>query len=176
MSILLDLRGRLFHTGIPLVHPTSEHVVLANVFGTIKNFSADAAINPWLESATGNESVRSEDWKFSFWEKQQKPMGAVGEGSTEVDLVLESDHWLVFVEVKMDADAKAVASDMKPKQCFADANVWFDEAENGLEIPTEDLLRRKYEMDPCYALASKLNSRKGEKAVLLMKIESVTYR
>ena len=74
------------------------------------------------------------------------------------------------------ADAKAVASDMKPKQCLADANVWFDEAENGLEIPTVDLLGRKYEMDACYALASKLNSRKGEKAVLLMKIESVTYR
>ena len=69
-----------------------------------------------------------------------------------------------------------VAFDIKPKQCFADANVWFDEAENGLEIPTVDLLRRKYEMDACYALASKLNSRKGEKAVLLMKIESVTYR
>jgi hypothetical protein len=36
---------------------------------------------------------------------------------------------------------------MKPKQCFADANIWLDEAENGLEIPTVDLLRRKYEME-----------------------------
>lgn len=104
MSILLELRERLSHAGIPLVHPTSEHVVLANVFGTAKNFSADTVINPWLETATHDESIRAEDWKFSFWERQQKPIGPVGEGSTEVDLILESDSSLVFVEVKMDAE------------------------------------------------------------------------
>lgn len=104
MSILLDLRDRLSHAGIRLVHPTSEHVVLANVFGIVKNFSADAVINPWLETTTHNASIRAEDWKFSFWERQQKPIGPVGEGSTEVDLILESGGWLVFVEVKMDAE------------------------------------------------------------------------
>jgi hypothetical protein len=78
--------------------------VLANVFGTVKNFSANTMINPWLETVTNNESVRASDWKFSFWERQQKPIGPVGEGSTEVDLILESDKWLVFAEVKMDAE------------------------------------------------------------------------
>jgi hypothetical protein len=46
MALILDLRERLSHAGVPLVNPTSEHVVLANVFGVLKNFSADAAINP----------------------------------------------------------------------------------------------------------------------------------
>ena len=49
MAILLDLRERLSHAGIPLVHPTSEHVVLANVFGIVKNLSSNTSINPWLE-------------------------------------------------------------------------------------------------------------------------------
>ena len=59
MALVLDLRKRLFHAGVPLVHPTSEHVVLANVFGTVKNFSADAALNPWLRAATHKDSIRS---------------------------------------------------------------------------------------------------------------------
>ncbi len=107
MPLVLDLRERLSHAGVPLVHPTSEHVVLANVFGTLKNFSADAAINPWVEAVTCAESVRSDLWKFGFWEKQPRPIGVVGEGSTEVDLVLESDKWLVFLEVKMDAQTES---------------------------------------------------------------------
>src|SRR5450631_2602986 len=104
MALVLDLRNRLTHAGVPLVHPTSEHVVLANVFGTLKNFSGDAVLNPWLERITHEESIRSGDWKLSFWEKQQRPIGPVGEGNTEVDLVLERDRWLVFVEFKKDAE------------------------------------------------------------------------
>ena len=89
MALVLDLRKRLFHAGVPLVHPTSEHVVLANLFGNVKNFAADAALNPWLRAATRRDSIGSDGWKASFWEKQQKPIGPVGEGSTEVDLILE---------------------------------------------------------------------------------------
>jgi len=59
MTLVLDLRNRLFHAGVQLVHPTSEGVVLANVFGIIKNFSADAVLNPWLEIVARNESIRS---------------------------------------------------------------------------------------------------------------------
>jgi hypothetical protein len=33
MSIILELRNRKSHAGTPLVHPASEHVVLANVLG-----------------------------------------------------------------------------------------------------------------------------------------------
>ena len=105
MSLILDLRGRLSHAGIPLVHPTSEHVVLANVFGIIKNLSPDVAINPWLQSVTKNEDLCANSWSHCFWEKQERPIGILGEGNTEVDLVLKSDNWIVFVEVKMDAEA-----------------------------------------------------------------------
>jgi hypothetical protein len=104
MAILLELRNRLSHAGIPLVHPTSEHVVLANVFGTLKNLVSDAAINPWLKRITKSKLASSRKWKFSFWEKQPKPVGLL-EGSTEVDWVIESETSVVFVEVKMDAQA-----------------------------------------------------------------------
>jgi hypothetical protein len=102
MSIVLDLRGRTSHAGVPLVHPTSENVVLGNVFGIIKNLSFDTALNPWLVSVTGDENIASDDWGFSFWERQEREPG-VPEGSTEVDLVLTSPETLIFVEVKMDA-------------------------------------------------------------------------
>jgi hypothetical protein len=104
MSYILDLRGRLFHAGIPLVHPSSEHVVLANVFGIVKNLSVDSALNPWLERTTGNSKLHSRRWQFSFWEKQHRPVGLI-EGNTEVDLVLDSEAWLIFVEAKMNAEA-----------------------------------------------------------------------
>jgi hypothetical protein len=130
MPILLDLRERLSHAGIPLVHPTSEHVVLANVFGTAKNFSADTIINPWLDTATHDESIRAEDWKFSFWERQQKPIGPVGEGSTEVDLILESDSWLVFVEVKMDAEpSQGTRNDPERNQLLRNLDIGYRRAQ-----------------------------------------------
>jgi len=129
MPILLDLRDRLSHAGIPLVHQTSEHVVLANVFGILKNLSAKSAINPWLETTVHNESIRASDWKFSFWEKQPKPIGPVGEGSTEVDLVLESDTWLVFVEVKMDSEpSQGTRSDPERNQLIRNLDVGFRRA------------------------------------------------
>ena len=49
-------------------------------------------------------------WAFSFWETQPRPIG-IREGSTIVDLVLESDIALVFVEVKLDAPASAGTTD-----------------------------------------------------------------
>jgi hypothetical protein len=129
MPIVLDLRERLSHTGIPLVHPTSEHVVLANVFGTVKNFASDSAINPWLQTITQNDSIRSAEWKFSFWERQQKPIGPVGEGSTEVDLILESDSSLVFVEVKMDAEAsRGTTSDPDRHQLIRNLDIGYSRA------------------------------------------------
>ena len=103
MSLILELRNRKSHAGVQLIHPTSEHVVLAEVFGVVKNLPFSDALNPWLQSASANEIPPSSDWMFSFWEKQPRPIG-VNEGSTEVDLVLNSAQDLVFIEVKMDAD------------------------------------------------------------------------
>jgi hypothetical protein len=102
MSIILELRERTQHAGIPLIHPTSEHVVLSNVFGVTKNLPFDAFLNPWLESVTSGSVPTAEDWQFRFWEHQPKP-DQILEGSTEVDLVIESTLALVFTEVKMNA-------------------------------------------------------------------------
>jgi hypothetical protein len=104
MSIILELRGRRSPTGVPLIHPTSEHVVLANVFGVLKNFPPETVVVPWLERTTSRRYGTSTGWEFSFWEKQERPIGIM-EGSTEVDLVLSSQNDLVFTEVKMDAQS-----------------------------------------------------------------------
>ena len=44
--------------------------------------------------------------KFGFWETQRRPIG-IREGITIVDLVLDSNFALVFVEAKLDAPASA---------------------------------------------------------------------
>jgi len=101
----------------------------ANVFGTIKNFSADAALNPWLRAATGQDSIAAADWKPAFWEKQKRPIGPVGEGNTEVDLVLESGPWLVFVEVKMDAaPSQGTTSDPDRNQLLRNLDIGYRRA------------------------------------------------
>lgn len=104
MAIVLDLRNRLSHAGVPLVHPTSEHVVLADVFGIIKNLPTAVGLNPWLVQVTKSQEFVSNSWDLSFWQRQPKPPGSV-EGSTEVDMVLESEKAVLFVEAKMNADA-----------------------------------------------------------------------
>src|SRR5689334_3458534 len=106
MSIILELRDRQSHSGIPLVHPHSEHVAMGTVFGVIKNLSSDAALNPWLHRITNGAVSPATSRRFDFWQKQPRPQGVI-EGSTEVDLVLTSSAALVFVEVKMDAPLSA---------------------------------------------------------------------
>ena|ERR1700730_5899905 len=103
MAIVLDLRNRLSHAGIPLVHPTSEHVVIADVFGIIKNLPTAVGLNPWLVQVTNSQEFVANTWQLSFWQKQPKPTGSA-EGSTEVDLVLESAKATLFVEAKVNAD------------------------------------------------------------------------
>ncbi len=125
MSIILELRQRVSHAGIPLIHPSSEHVVLGNVFGVIKNLPPDAVLNPWLERTTNSSLFRSDQWQFSFWEKQQRPIGVL-EGNTEVDLLLESEQSTVFVEVKMDAEAShSTKADPERNQLVRNLDVGF---------------------------------------------------
>jgi hypothetical protein len=84
----------------------------------------ETGINPWLETVTGTEYVGSGKWMFSFWEKQPKPIGPLGEGSTEVDLVLESDKLLTFVEVKMDAEpSRGARNDPERNQLLRNLDV-----------------------------------------------------
>jgi hypothetical protein len=124
MCLILELRNRTSHAGIPLIHPNSENVVLANVFGTVKNLAFGAILNPWLASITGNADISADDWRFSFWEKQPRPIGVL-EGSTEVDLVLTSSSpILVFVEVKMDAPPSAgTSSDPERNQLIRNLDI-----------------------------------------------------
>lgn len=104
MSIVLELRGHLSHAGTPLVHETSEDVVLSNVFGIVKNLNS-AVLSSWVRSVMDVPHPTSE-WSVDFWQTQAKPIGVI-EGSTIVDLVLESSTTLIFVEVKMDASASS---------------------------------------------------------------------
>jgi hypothetical protein len=106
MSLILTLRKKTSHAGIPLIHETSEDVVLATVFGTVKNISHDAVLNPWLYHVTSGTIPAAEDWHLSFWEAQLVPAG-VPEGPTKVDLEMDSEPALVFTEVKMDAPPSA---------------------------------------------------------------------
>ena len=106
MSTILQLRRRNRHAGIQLVHETSEDVVLGEVFGILRNLQPDSVFNPWLEQTTGNQCQPSQDWRFGFWEWQQKPIG-IHEGSTQVDSPVQSEDTLIFFEVKMDAQPSA---------------------------------------------------------------------
>ena len=76
--------------------------VLGNVFGIVKNLPYDAVLNPWLAEVTADTIPEADDWLLSFWERQPFPQG-IREGSTNVDLDMNSTPGVVFAEVKMDA-------------------------------------------------------------------------
>lgn len=106
MSHILTLRGKTSHAGTRLVHEASEDVVLATVFGIVKNLSYDNVLNPWLGRVTDGAIPASARWHFGFWKAQQVPAG-LDEGSTKVDLEIDSESALVFAEVKLDAQPSA---------------------------------------------------------------------
>jgi hypothetical protein len=142
------MRQRMSHAGIPLVHPTSEHVVLANVFGIIKNLPFKGALNPWLARTMNDSSLCWDGWQFRFWEKQQRPIGVI-EGNTEVDLEIESDQAILFIEVKMDAEAShSTKSDPERNQLIRNLDVGFARADRdgkhfALIYVTPDLVSRR---------------------------------
>jgi len=106
VAIILTLRDHETHAGSTLVHQTSEDVVLGNVFGIVKNLPYDAVLNPWLAEVTADTIPEADDWLLSFWERKPFPQG-IREGSTNVDLDLNSTPGVVFAEVKMDAGPSA---------------------------------------------------------------------
>lgn len=73
MAVIIELRDRQTHAGVPLVHPDSEHVVLANVFGIVKNLPPDTVLNPWLSRITEGAIAPASSWQPEFWERQPRP-------------------------------------------------------------------------------------------------------
>lgn len=102
MPFVLELRNRTTHAGVVLVHKTAEDVVVATVFGILKNLPPKIFTNPWLSKVSAGIISGADDWEFSFWERQRRPI-CINEGSTEVDIVLQSKDNLVFIEAKIDA-------------------------------------------------------------------------
>ena len=128
MSIICELRGKTSHAGITLVHEESEDVLVGTVFGIIKNLSHQKIINGWVKDVT-NLSIRdSVNWALSFWERQPMPIG-IQEGSTEVDVVLDSDDTLIFVEAKLGANASyGTAYDSSRNQLIRNLDIGYNRA------------------------------------------------
>ena len=74
------------------------------------------------------------------------------------------------------AAAKGAGVDTDPKQCSIDANAWFDNSSDSEQLPTLELLKRKYEMDACYATASRAGSARRETSATAFKMGSLSYR
>src|SRR5262249_10173947 len=70
----------------------------------------------------------ADDWHLSFWESQPVPAG-VDEGSTEVDLEMDSEPALVFTEVKMDATPTAgTTNDPNRNQLVRNLDIGYEQA------------------------------------------------
>jgi len=104
MSIILELRDRYSQGSITLLHKSSEDVLVANVFGILKNLPHSVVLWPWLTEITGVNYEATEEARVRFWQSQTVPIGKA-EGSTKVDVVIETDAVLIFVEAKLDAEA-----------------------------------------------------------------------
>jgi hypothetical protein len=109
MSIIYELNrksnGKIaYHGKTPIIHTKSEDLLTANVFGVLKNLNWRYALKPFLENNTNNSisETEFEDVKFYFWNRV--PTERTGEGSSEVDLIIELKTMLFFVEAKYGAD------------------------------------------------------------------------
>ena len=128
MSIICELRDKTKHAGITLVHEESEDVLVGSVFGIIKNISHPKTINKWIEDITNLSIQDSANWSFSFWERQPMPVG-IQEGSTEVDVVLDSDDKLIFIEAKLGANASyGTAYDPSRNQLIRNLDIGYNRA------------------------------------------------
>jgi len=101
MSIIAELRDRTLHSGITLIHTGSEHVLVSNVFGILKNLPQQIVLREILKKIIGIEISRDnfEKVKYNFWKKFPAPVG-LKEGFTEVDTVIEFQDYVIFVESK----------------------------------------------------------------------------
>jgi len=101
MSIIAELRDRTSHSGITLIHTGSEHVLISNVFGILKNLPQKIVLKELLKRIIGKEIDQKNfsNVKYHFWRKFPAPKG-LKEGFTEVDTVIEFQDNVIFIESK----------------------------------------------------------------------------
>jgi hypothetical protein len=87
----------------------SEHVVLANIFGVVKNLSPDTALNAWLSRSTNGRVPPAPLWRFDLWQKQPRPQGVI-EGSTKRLSRNTLPHLALFYENKLCRSPRREAS------------------------------------------------------------------
>lgn len=101
MSIIAELRDRTSHSGQTIIHTGSEHVLVSNVFGVLKNLPQEivlmAILKEILKVEINEDNLK--EVKYDFWEKFPAPKG-IKEGSTEVDTVIKFTDHVIFIEAK----------------------------------------------------------------------------
>ena len=101
MSIIAELRDRTSHSGQTLIHTGSEHVLVSNVFGVLKNLPQEIILSTLLQDVLKIE-INKENLKkvqYDFWKKFPAPQG-LKEGFTEADIVVEFQDYVIFIEAK----------------------------------------------------------------------------
>jgi len=109
MTIWLELSKsprkdeRIYSGNQIVLHTGSEDVLTANVFGIIKNLNHDIWLRSFLcktlDVQIGDKEFK--DLKFYFWKRYPSPRTyKKKEGPTEVDIALELESVVVFVEAK----------------------------------------------------------------------------
>jgi len=97
----LELRGHCSHSGKPLVHQTSEDVVLSNVFGRRENLDYKRRADTMARNGARLEMPEA-DCSVDFWQSSEGQSALLRVIPLSI-LVLESSDTLVFVEVKWNA-------------------------------------------------------------------------
>ena len=101
MSIIAELRDRTSHAGQLLIHTGSEHVLVSNVFGVLKNLSQEIVLRAILKEIlqVDIDEDKFKKVKYDFWKKFPAPKG-IKEGFTEADIVIEFLDYVIFIEAK----------------------------------------------------------------------------
>lgn len=91
----------------PIYHIYSEEILVSNVFGILKNIDIKWLIKLFEENGIKLENDDCSNAKFYFFQKVQPPKGMKkingnpSEGPTEVDLIIETKKFLMFLEAKL---------------------------------------------------------------------------
>lgn len=109
MTIWLELsksprKDNCIYSGNQVVlHTASEDILTANVFGVIKNLDHSVWFSSFLCETLDVQidDKEFEDLKFYFWKRYSSPKEyKKKEGLSEIDVTLELDSTVVFIEAK----------------------------------------------------------------------------